>query len=177
MACPQTLSGLVHDCAANMGGIKAVYLANKADVDTVTVSTNKVTAITMVSSKFFKKYEFARRTGSLSSNWQVNAENGTKFVQTDLLLVFNRMETTKRVEIAAMAAGELVAIVEDNNGVYHYLGLPEESPLEISAGDGLTGTALADRNGYSITLQLQGLNLPTEVLVGTGGVDLSTIVA
>ncbi len=112
MACPQTLSGLVHDCAANMGGIKAVYLANKADVDSVTVSTNKVTAITMVSSKFFKKYEFARRTGSLSSNWQVNAENGTKFVQTDLLLVFNRMETTKRVEIAAMAAGELVAIVE-----------------------------------------------------------------
>ena len=63
------------------------------------------------------------------------------------------------------------------NGVYHYLGLPEESPLEISAGDGLTGTALADRNGYSITLQLQGLNLPTEVLVGTGGVDLSTIVS
>ena len=177
MACAQTLSGLVHDCAANMGGIKAVYLANKADVDSVTITSDKVTAITMVSTKTFKKYEFARRTGSLSSNWQVNAENGTKFVQTDLLLVFNRMETTKRVEIAAMAAGELVAIVEDNNGVYHYLGLPEESPLEISAGDGLTGTALADRNGYSITLQLQGLNLPTEVLVGTGGVDLSTIVS
>lgn len=177
MACAQTLSGLVHDCAANMGGIKAVYLANKTDVDTITVASDKITGITMAASAKFHKYEFARRTGSLSSNWQVNAENGTKFVQTDLLLVFNRMETTKRVEIAAMAAGELVAIVEDNNGVFHYLGLPEESPLEISAGDGLTGTALADRNGYSITLQLQGLNLPTEVLVGTGGVDLSTIVA
>lgn len=177
MACAQTLSGLVHDCAANMGGIKAVYLANKADVDAITVASDKITGITMAASAKFHKYEFARRTGSLSSNWQVNAENGTKFVQTDLLLVFNRMETTKRVEIAAMAAGELVAIVEDNNGVFHYLGLPEESPLEISAGDGLTGTALADRNGYSITLQLQGLNLPTEVLVGTGGVDLSTIVS
>lgn len=175
MACAQTLSGLVHDCAANMGGIKAVYLANKTDVDTITVASDKITGITMAASAKFHKYEFARRTGSLSSNWQVNAENGTKFVQTDLLLVFNRMETTKRVEIAAMAAGELVAIVEDNNGVYHYLGM--EAPLEISAGDGLTGTAMADRNGYSITLQDQSLGLPMEVLVGDGGVDLSTIVA
>jgi len=175
MACAQTLSGLVHDCAANMGGIKAVYLANKADVDAITVASDKITGITMAASAKFHKYEFARRTGSLSSNWQVNAENGTKFVQTDLLLVFNRMETTKRVEIAAMAAGELVAIVEDNNGVYHYLGM--EAPLEISAGDGLTGTAMADRNGYSITLQDQSLGLPMEVLVGDGGVDLSTIVA
>lgn len=175
MACAQTLSGLVHDCAANMGGIKAVYLANKADVDAITVASDKITGITMAASAKFHKYEFARRTGSLSSNWQVNAENGTKFVQTDLLLVFNRMETTKRVEIAAMAAGELVAIVEDNNGVFHYLGA--EAPLEISAGDGLTGTAMADRNGYSITLQDQSLGLPMEVLVGDGGVDLSTIVA
>ena len=175
MACAQTLSGLVHDCAANMGGIKAVYLANKADVDAITVASDKITGITMAASAKFHKYEFARRTGSLSSNWQVNAENGTKFVQTDLLLVFNRMQTTSRVEIAAMAAGELVAIVEDNNGVYHFLGM--EAPLEISAGDGLTGTAMADRNGYSITLQDQSLGLPMEVLVGDGGVDLSTIVA
>ena len=175
MACAQTLSGLVHDCAANMGGIKAVYLANQADVASITVTSNQITGITMETAKYFHKYEFARHTGSLSSNWQINAENGTKFVQTDLLLVFNRMETTKRVEIAAMAAGELVAIVEDNNGVFHYLG--QENPLEISAGDGLSGTALADRNGYSITLQDQSLGLPMEVLVGTGGVDLSTIVA
>lgn len=175
MACAQTLSGLVHDCAANMGGIKAVYLANKADIDTITVASDKITGITMAGAAKFHKYEFARRTGSLSSNWQVNADNGTKFVQTDLLLVFNRMETTKRVEIAAMAAGELVAIVEDNNGVYHYLGM--EAPLEISAGDGLTGTAMADRNGYSITLQDQSLGLPMEVLVGDGGVDLSSILA
>lgn len=175
MACAQTLSGLVHDCAANMGGIKAVYLANKADIASLTEAGGKITGITMETAKYFHKYEFQRRTGSLSSTYQVNAENGTKFVQSELLLVFSRMETTKRVEISAMAAGELCAIVEDNNGVYHFLG--KDTPLEISAGDGLTGTALADRNGYSITLQDQSLEMPEEVLVGTGGVDLSTIVA
>ena len=175
MPCTQTLSGLVHDCLPNLGGIKAVYLANTADVEAITVTTNKITAITMAASAKFHKYEFLRRTGSLTSNWQINAENGTKYVQTDLLLVFSRMETTKRVEISALAAGEICAIVEDMNGVFHYLG--DENPLEISAGDGLTGSALADRNAYSINLQTVSKDLPVEVLVGDGGVDLSAIVA
>lgn len=175
MPCSQTLSGLVHDCLPSMGGIKAVYLANKEDISALTVTTNKITGITMADAAKFHKYEFQRRTGSLSSNYQVNADNGTKFVQSDLVLVFNRMETTKRVEISALAAGELVAIVEDNNGVFHYLG--KDNPLELSAGDGLTGTALADRNGYSVTLQDESLELPYEVLVGDGGVDISAIVA
>ena len=175
MACSQTLSGIAKDCASNIGGILEVYLANASDVSATTVTSNKVTAITMASSAKFKKYTFRPNTGSMSSNYQVNAENGTKFVQTDLVMVFNRMETTKRVEITAMAQGELVALVRDNNGLLWYLGLT--NPLELSAGDGLSGTARADRNGYSVTLQDISPEMPTEVLEGTGGVDISAIVA
>ena len=175
MACSQTLSGLVQDCAANMGGIREVYLANRADVSEVTVTSNKITGITMNSTAKFKKYYFRPNTSSMSSNWQVKLDNGTSNVQTDLLMVFTRMETTKRVEIVAMAQGELVALVRDCNGLLWYLG--EESPLMLSAGDGLTGTARTDRNGYSVTLQDNFSELPHEVLEGTGGVDLSAIVA
>ena len=176
MACAQTLAGLVNDCAANMGGISEVYLANKADVATITLTANKVTGITMVSSAKFKKYYFRPNTSSMSSNYQVNVENGVAYVQTDLLMVFNRMETTKRVEVVAMAQGELIAIVKDANGNYWLLG--EENPLILSAGDGLTGTARTDRNGYSVTLQDNFKELPHEILVdgGTAGVDLSEIV-
>ena len=174
MACSQTLAGLTNDCASNMGGVVKVYLANKSDVSDVTVTTNKITAITMASSAKFKTYYLRPNTASMSSNWQVNQENGTKFVQTDLVMVFNRMETTKRVEVVAMAQGELCAIVEDANGLYWFLGM--DAPLILNAGDGLTGTARADRNGYSVTLQDNSRELPTEILVGTGGVDLSAIV-
>lgn len=174
MACSQTLAGIINDCAANMGGIKEVYLANKADV-TVTVTTNKVTAITMASTAKFHKYQFRPNTSSMSSNYQVNQENGVAYVQTDLQMVFNRMETTKRVEVVAMAQGELCALVRDCNGLLWFLGY--DAPLLLSAGDGLTGTARTDRNGYSVTLQDNSLELPHEVLEGTGGVDLSTIVA
>ena len=174
MSCSQTLSGILNDCAANMGGIVEVYLANKAEV-TASLSDGKVTSITMASSAKFHKYQFKPGVSSMSSNYQVNQENGTKFVQTDLLLVFNRMETAKRVEVVAMAQGELAAIVKDANGVYWFLGLDE--PIVLNAGDGLTGTARADRNGYSVTLQDNSKEMPYEVLVGTGGVDLDSIVA
>ena len=174
MPCSQTLNGILQDCAANMGGIVEVYLANKAEV-TATLSDGKVTAITMASSAKFHKYQFKPGVSSMSSNYQVNQENGTKFVQTDLLLVFNRMETAKRVEVVAMAQGELAAIVKDANGLYWFLGMDE--PITISAGDALTGTARADRNGYSATLQDNSLELPYEILVGDGGVDIDAITA
>lgn len=175
MACSQTLSGIVRDCLSNIGGIVEVYLANKADVSAVTVSTNKVTGITMDGAAKFHKYSFNRNTGSLTSTYTIDPANGTRFVTSDLVLQFSRMETTKRVEISALAAADLCAIVKDANGVYHFLG--KDDALYASAGDGQTGTARADRNGYSITLEDVSEDLPLEVLVGDGGVDLSAIVA
>jgi len=175
MACTQTLSGIINDCLSNMGGIRKVYLANKADVSAVTLTQGKVTGITMAASAKFKGYYLKPNTASMSSNWQVNQENGTNFVQTDLVMVFNRMETAKRIEVVAMAQGELVALVEDANGAFWFLGY--EAALVLSAGDGLSGTARADRNGYSVTLQDNSSELPYEILVGDGGVDLSEIVA
>ena len=175
MACAQTLAGILRDCASNMGGIIEVYLANKADVSAITKTSDKVTGITMASTAKFKKYQLKPGTGSLTSNYQVSQENGSVYVQSDLLMVFNRMETTKRIEITAMAQGELIGIVKDANGLYWLLG--EYEPMLISAGDGLTGTARGDRNGYSITLQDNAPEMPSEILVGTGGVDISAIVA
>ena len=175
MACTQTLAGIARDCASNMGGVLEVLLANKADVSAITIASNKITAITMASSAKFHRYQFAPETASMSSNLQVNAQNGTKYWQTDLLMVFNRMETSKRVEIMAICQGEICAIVKDGNNTYWFLGFDE--PLAISAGDGLTGTARADRNGYSATMQDNSQELPYEILTGDGGVDISAITA
>lgn len=158
MACSQSLAGIVRDCATNMGGIKTVYLANASDVSSLTESSGVITAVSMASSAVFYQYNFVPGTSSMSSNYAVNAENGTRYVETDLVMVFNRMESTKRLEITALAQGELVAIVVDNNGNKWYLG--HDDPITLSAGDGLTGTARADRNGYSVTLRDNSLELP-----------------
>jgi len=158
MACSQTLAGITRDCSSNMGGIKKVYIANAADVTSVTLTSNVVTAITMASTKKFYEYAFALGTSSLTSNWQVNAENGTKFVESDLLMVFNKADSTKRLEIMALAQAEMVVVVEDNNGTQWYLGYFE--PVLLNGGDLQTGTARGDRNGITVTLRESSPELP-----------------
>ena len=161
MSCIQTLSGLAKDCAANMGGIVEVMIANFADVTGVTITDGIVSAVTMAADAKFKKYSFAKNTGSLTSTYNIDAASGVKYVTSDLLLQFNRMETSKRVEITALSLGDLAVIVKDANGKYWYLG--KDEPVNASAGDGQTGTARGDANRYTITLQDESLEMPYEV--------------
>ena len=161
MSCSQTLSGIVRDCSPSMGGIAEVYIANFDDVSTVTVTDEKISAITMAASAKFRKYAFRKGTGSFTSTLNVDAANGISYVSTDIVLQFNRMETTKRVEMAALAVNELVVIVKDANGVYWYFG--KDEPVTASAGDGATGTARGDANRYTITLQDNAKTFPMEV--------------
>lgn len=161
MSCIQTLSGLARDCSSNMGGILEVMIANRDDVIAVTITTGIISAITMASSAKFKKYHFNKNTGSLTSTYNLDPASGVHYVTSELLLQFNRMETTKRVELTALSLGDLAVIVKDANGKYWYLGMDE--PVNASAGDGQTGTARGDANRYTLTLQDNSLEMPYEV--------------
>lgn len=161
MSCVQTLSGLARDCNSNMGGIIEALIAPFDDVTAVTITDGVISAITMASSKKFKKYNFAKNTGNLTSTYNIDPASGVRYVTSDLLLQFNRMETTKRVEITALALGDLAVIVKDANGKYWYLG--KDEPVNASAGDGQTGTTRGDANRYTITLQDTSQEMPYEV--------------
>lgn len=161
MACNQTLSGIARDCSTSMGGILQVLLANKEDVASVSKTGDKITTITMAASAKFKAYHFNKETGSLTSTFTIDKTTGARYVTSDLVLIFNRMQTAKRVEITALSQNDLVALVEDCNHTWWYLGFDEA--VTASAGDAQTGTARGDRNGYSITLQDTSLEMPYEV--------------
>ena len=176
MACTQTLSGLTRDCASSVGGIIEVLLANADDVTAITVTSDKVTAITMASSAKFHRYALRRGNGSMNSTFTVDTTTGNKFVTSEVMMQFNRMETAKRIEVMAMAQADLIAIVKDANGLYWLVG-DIDHPLGLSAGEGPTGQAISDSNHYAATLQAQTAELPPEILIGTGGVDIDAITA
>ena len=144
-----------------MGGILEAYFANKEDVLEVTLAEDMINSIQMAESKKFVKFQFAKNTGSMSSTYTIDPTTGVKYVTTDLALVFNRMETSKRVAITALAQNDLVAIVKDANNKYWFLGYNEA--VTATTGDGMTGTARGDRNGYSVTLQDNSHEMPYEV--------------
>ena len=160
MSCNQTLAGLAKDCATSMGGIRTVYIANYDDVKRPTPVEGKIAAIEMVSGKTFHQDFFKKNKGSTTSTLNVNTDSGN-YVTTDLVLSFLKMETRKRIEMSALAANELVVIVEDCNGAYWYLGYDE--PVTAGAGEGVTGVQKTDANRYGLTLRDESLEFPYEV--------------
>lgn len=160
MACLQTLKGIERDCSPNIGGIKTVYIANFEDVDTLTILSDAITAITMNNSAVFKKYDFRAETGSLTKTLNVNKQNGTSYVHTALALTFGAMDTAKRVELVNLATGMLAVIAVDNNGRMWYLG--KENPVTADSGESGTGTAFADANAYGIVLGDDSKTYPME---------------
>lgn len=149
MACSQSLAGLINDCSTSLGGIKAVWLADYMEgAATVDSATTEVTAFN--TGITWHKYFFRKNTGSMNSTLNIDDANGVNYVSTELSLVFSKMELVKRIEMAALATADVMAVVEDCNGTRFFLG--EDNPVACTAGAGETGTAKSDGNRYTITL-------------------------
>lgn len=175
--CNQTLTGIAKDCTPNMGGIKKLLLCLASSIASVTIdgTTGKITAITFVSdAPKFEEFALPKGVASLASSLQVNTENGVNYVQNVLTLAFNRMDTSKRVAVSALSVSECVAIVQDNNGKYWYVG--HDEPLTANGGDSGTGAAKTDRNGYGLNMQSEEQSYPYEVETGSGGVSIDSLI-
>lgn len=169
MACSQTLAGIKNDCALSMGGIKRVWLADYKE-EAATVDNEKVNAIALVSGTTWHPYYFRKNTGSMTSTLTVDQANGVNYVTTELSLVFTKMDTVKRIEMAVLATADVMAVVEDANGTKWFLG--KDNPLSCTAGAGETGTAKGDGNKYTLTLTDESKSYPYEV---TNDVELPEV--
>lgn len=156
-----SLAGIVTDCAPSLGGIKTVWLTQYDNVKDVTVAENEISAISMESGAKWYEYQFRKGTGSLTSTLTVDEAAGINYVANEISLVFTKMETAKRIEVAAMSVGKLAAIVLDSNGKYWFLG--KDDYVSASAGTGVTGTAKGDQNAYTVTLATDSETYPYEV--------------
>lgn len=165
--CNQTLGGLLFECEPSIGGIKEVFIARYDDVvdkPSLSVSGDNngvITAITMNSGTTFEPYSFRKGTSSMTSTLNVDETAGINYVSTELSLVFTKMDTTKRLEMSALALGRLAVIVKDANNKYWYLGYDDY--VSASAGGGATGTAKGDQNAYTLTLRDESETYPYEV--------------
>ena len=159
--CNQTLAGITLDCSNNKGGIKTVYIANYGDVTGVEENEGVITGVTMAEGATFKAYQFRKNTGSMTSTLTADETNGLNYVTTEVSLVFTKMDTAKRVEMAALSLGQLAVIVLDSNGIYWYI-TPDDY-ASASAGTGETGAAKGDRNAYTLTLSVENDGYPIEI--------------
>lgn len=163
MSCGLT-TGFVLDCRDSIGGIKAVWIIETANVSGVTSSAGVITAISKANNARFWKYLLTRGVGEATEEIQANEENGTLFWNQTVTIAINKLQAATRNEIILLAQNYLSMVVQDRNDKYWYYG--KDTGLILSAGSAKTGKAQADRNGYELTFTGGEEDLALEVTSG-----------
>jgi hypothetical protein len=141
------------DCMNSIGGVKEMYVfAGDWNAVTVTEVAGEVTALAGAGT--FYQFYLPKDTASFTESINVSNANGTVFYQPELTSVFQKLDAVKRNQILLLAQNrDLRVVFVDNNNVSWLMAT--ERGAVMSAGTSATGTAVADLNGYTITLQGQ----------------------
>ena len=160
-----TLKGIALDCNPVLAGIKRVYLGYN---DQFTITPDAKTQTATIAAKDGAEataklyaYDIVANTGGLTSTITKNEQNGTRYYTNTIAMQFNRLEAAKHLEVQAMAAEALVAIVETNDGKYWVVGA--DSYLSATESNVQTGSSFDDLNGYTISLAARSAYLPFEI--------------
>lgn len=159
-----TLRGIKLDCNPVLGGIKRVYLGYN-DQLTITPDTSAQTATIAAKSgatdaKLYA-YDVVANTGGLTSTLTKNDQNGTRYYTNTIAMQFTRLEADKHLEVQAMAAEALVAVVETNDGKFWVVGA--DSYLSATDTTAQSGSSFDDLNGYTISLSARSAYLPFSI--------------
>lgn len=154
MACNLT-DGRTEPCKDKVGGLKAVYFINYQPLSITYDATD-----TDVIDDFHESDGTTNATGfkyvlrganSFDQSIVASRDNGTAFFEQTLNLTLKGLDKSMHKELKLMAYGRPHVIVEDNNGKYFMMGA--EHGADVTGGTIVTGTAMGDLYGYTITLQ------------------------
>jgi hypothetical protein len=143
--------GRQEPCKDVVGGIKNVYMLTYKDLAAVpAIETRTGEEITdFGADDDWYKYE-VKGASSFTQNITSNRENGTTFFEQVVELTFKKLTYQDHDRIYRIAAGRPHVVVEDYNGNYFLVG--EEHGCDATGGTVVTGAAMGDLTGYTLTL-------------------------
>jgi hypothetical protein len=145
MACALTQS-IAKGCKDAVGGIKAIYVTELANKNTLTSTGGVTTAFTLSTGKRFWQYDLAKET----ANWKeaIKTANGTTSYEQTVSIKLRKRSAVTSAELHLVAQNYLMIIVQDNNDKYWLVGEANGAELQDSDSDG--GTGFSDFNGYTL---------------------------
>ena len=153
MACDLTL-GRKEPCKDVVGGLKNVYFVAFGKLGTVTLTDDEITNLTGDSSNNLTAFKYELK-GNSSFEQTINAsrENGTTFFDQTLNLTLKKLTKEDNKELKLLAYGRPHVAVEDYNGNVFMMGT--EHGADVNGGTIVTGAAMGDLSGYTLTLNAQ----------------------
>lgn len=156
MACNLTLGRAV-PCKDVVGGIKAVYFVNYGltltyngtDTDALDDIKNDASTPAAITAL---KYE-VKGNSSFEQTITASRENGTSFFEQTLNLTLTKLTKEDHKELKLLVYGRPHVIIHDYNGNAFLMGT--EHGAEVTGGTIVTGAAMGDLSGYTLTLSAQ----------------------
>jgi len=149
MACTLT-TGRNIPCKSSVGGLKTVYFSDYGL--TVTDNVTDAEKVDIGGTPDFFQYDLK---GSSSMETSVNSsrENGTTFFESTLNISLQLLDSKTQEELKIIALGRPQIVIEDYNGNFFLVGL--EHGAEVTGGTVVSGAAMGDLSGFTLTLEGQ----------------------
>jgi hypothetical protein len=165
MACNLT-KGRKEPCKDVVGGIKAVYFIDYGDI-AITYDSTNTDVIDDLGAITAYEYEL-KGNSSFEQTITSSRENGTTFFEQSLNLTLKKLSLEDNKELKLLSFGRPHVVISDYNGNAFLMGA--EHGAEVSGGTIVTGAAMGDLSGYTLTLSAQE-QLPANFLEGATEAD------
>ena len=160
MACTLSVGRKV-PCKDVVGGIKGVYFFDFGSITAAFDSTDTDVVEDLGVVTCFN-YEVKGNSG-FEQAITSSRENGTTFYEQTLNLTLTKLTVQDHKELRILSVARPHVVIEDYNGNAFIMGL--EHGADVSGGTIVTGAAMGDLSGYTLTLTAQELK-PANFLEG-----------
>jgi len=146
-----TSSNICKGCRDAVGGIKSAYVVAGCITGTTENGDQEILTVGATGGTVYQLL-VEKNTSNFVETIQASLENGTVVYNQVVNLVFLKLQQSTRNQIKLLAQNtNLKVFVETNEGDIFYLG--EDFGLALQTGTAETGTAFADRYGYTVVLE------------------------
>ena len=171
MACLLT-TGRSLGCKSSVGGLKAIYFADYGTLGEVTIVEGEITVLAGTPEWF--KYEI-KGNSSLENTINSSRENGSTFYTQTLNVTLPILDKATQEEIKILSVSRPHVAIEDYNGNFFLVGL--KNGAEVTGGTIVSGAAMGDLSGFTLTLEGQETApayfvLPTVISTGVSAVEI-----
>lgn len=140
-------------CQEGNGGIKRLAFARFATATTFALdASGRISGITGLPVSGVV-YQQEKETAVVVETTNKNIQNGSRFEAGSLTAVVNTMTAANRAGVEQLLRARMHVIAVDENNRYWLLG--QTRGCDVTGGESGTGTALGDRNGYSLEITWQ----------------------
>ena len=149
-------SGRKIPCKSAVGGIKNIFFADFGTLGTATIAAGEITAFS--GSPVWFQFDIKNTATTMETAITSSRDNGTTFYDTTLSMTLTFQDKATQEQLKLLAVARPHVCVEDQNGNYFVVGLLNGG--DVNGGTIVTGGAMGDLTGYTLTVNAQEVNPP-----------------